>query len=64
MGTAMMMMTADDARATARDLWRAGYSLSYIARSFGVGEKTARKLIGRDAIHQRESWRYLRHADK
>ena len=51
-------------RAAARDLWQAGYSLSYIARSLGVGEKAARKLIGQDAIRQRESWRYLRHADK
>ena len=55
---------AAESRAVARAMWRAGYSVRYIARSPGVGERTAEKLIGRDAIRQRESWRYLRHADK
>ena len=53
-----------ESRATARAMWRAGYSVRYIAAALGVGEKVARKLIGRDAIRQRESWRYLRYADK
>ena len=55
---------AAESCAAARSMWRAGYSLRYIARSLVVGERTAEKLIGRDAIRQRESWRYLRHADK
>ena len=51
------------ARARAHELWSAGYSLRYIARALGVGGRTAKKLVGRKLLAQREPWRWLADAD-
>ena len=58
-----MPSETEDARARARELWSAGYSLRYIARSLGVGGKTAKRLIGRKLLVQRELWRWLADAE-
>ena len=53
----------EEARSRARELWSAGYSLRYIARSLGVGGRTAEKLVGRKLLAQRETWRWLADAE-
>ena len=53
----------EDARARARELWSAGYSLRYIASALGVGGSTAEKLIGRKLLTQRETWRWMADAE-
>ena len=58
-----MPAETEEARARARELWSAGYSLRYIARALGVGGKTAKRLIGRKLLVQRESWRWLADAE-
>ena len=58
-----MPVGTEAARARARELWSAGYSLRYIARSLGVGGRTAEKLIGRKLLARREPWRWLADAD-
>ena len=58
-----MPAETEGARARARELWSAGYSLRYIARSLGVGARTAEKLVGRKLLAQRETWRWLADAE-
>jgi transposase-like protein len=46
---------ANDARALARDLWRRGYSLRYIAGRLGVSERSVLRMVGPRAIARRAS---------
>ena len=45
----------EDARARARELWSAGYSLRYIAGRLGVSESAAARLVGAALLARR--WR-------
>ena len=48
-----MPAETEEARARARELWSAGYSLRYIARALGVGERAAARMVGPRAVRER-----------
>lgn len=44
---------AAESRATARAMWRAGYSVRYIAAALGVGARAAVRMVGPRAVRER-----------
>ena len=44
---------AAEARDRARAMWSAGYSLRYIARALGIGERAAARMVGPRAVRER-----------
>ena len=48
-----MPAETEAARARARELWSAGYSLRYIARALGVGARAAARMVGPRAVRER-----------
>ena len=44
---------AAEARARARELWSAGYSVRYIAGALGIGARDAARMVGPRALRER-----------
>lgn len=42
-----------ESRARARAMWRAGYSVRYIASALGIGARAAARMVGPRAVRER-----------